>query len=40
MFIDLFLILIFDGFFQYIYGKNIIGLPKHEIRLSSFLVTN
>ena len=31
-----FLILIFDGFFQYIYGKNIIGLPKHEIRLSSF----
>ena len=31
-----FLLLIFDGFIQYIYGKNIIGLPKHEIRLSSF----
>ncbi len=31
-----FLLLIIDGFFQYLYGKNIIGLPKHEIRLSSF----
>ena len=31
-----FLLLIFDGFFQYIYGENIIGIPKHEIRLSSF----
>ncbi len=35
-FIVCFLLLIFDGFIQYIYGKNIIGLPKQGIRLSSF----
>lgn len=31
-----FIILIFDGFFQYVYGENIIGLEKQGIRLSSF----
>ena len=31
-----FLTLIIDGFIQYIFGKNIIGLPKQGIRLSSF----
>ena len=31
-----FVALIIDGFIQFIYGKNIIGLAKHEIRLSSF----
>ena len=31
-----FLVLIFDGFFQYFYGKNIIGLVKHDVRVSSF----
>ena len=31
-----FLILILDGFFQYITGANILGIPKHEVRLSSF----
>ena len=31
-----FLFLIVDGLIQYVYGKNIIGLAKHEIRLSSF----
>ena len=31
-----FIILIFDGFIQYIYGKNIIGFEKQGIRLSSF----
>ena len=39
IFVSLFLcfcILVFDGFIQYIYEKNIIGLPKHGIRLSSF----
>ena len=30
-----FLILIIDGFFQYINNENILGFPKHEIRLSS-----
>ena len=39
IFVSLFLcfcILVFDGFIQYVYGKNIIGLPTHGIRLSSF----
>ena len=31
-----FLFLTVDGLIQYVYGKNIIGLAKHEIRLSSF----
>jgi len=31
-----FLILILDGFFEYITGANILGNPKHEVRLSSF----
>ena len=31
-----FLILVLDGFFQYITGANILGIPKHEVRLSSF----
>ena len=31
-----FLILVLDGFFQYITGANILGIPKNEVRLSSF----
>ena len=31
-----FIILIFDGFVQYFYGKNIIGIEKQGVRLSSF----
>ena len=31
-----FLILVLDGFFQYITGVNLIGFPKHSVRLSSF----
>lgn len=31
-----FLVLVLDGFFQYIFDKNIIGIEKHSTRLSSF----
>ena len=31
-----FLVLVLDGFFQYIFDKNIIGIKKHPTRLSGF----
>ena len=31
-----FLVLVLDGFFQYIFDKNIIGIEKHSTRLSGF----